>query len=63
MLEKRLRDKFEWSIFFEGLKSEIINVHDYENDIVNYSYAIIEEINSKKNLDLQGIVEINFKKI
>lgn len=55
MLEKKLGDKFDWSIFFEGLKSEIINIVDYENDIVNYSYIIIEEIKYKDNLALQGI--------
>lgn len=55
ILEKKLRNKFGWSIFFEGLKSEIINIVDYENDIVNYSYIIIEEIKSKDNLALQGI--------
>ena len=55
ILEKKLRNKFDWSIFFEGLKSEIINIVDYENDIVNYSYIIIEEIKSKGNLALQGI--------
>ena len=49
MVEENLKNKFDWSIFSEGLNSGIINVEDYENDIVNYSYAIIEEINSKKN--------------
>lgn len=55
MLEKKLVDKFDWSIFFEGVKSEVINIVDYENNIVNYSYTVIEKINSKNNLDLQGI--------
>lgn len=55
MLEKKLRYKFDWSIFFEGIKSGVINIVDYENSIVNYSYTVIEKINSKNNLDLQVI--------
>lgn len=55
MVEEDLKNKFDWSIFSEGLNSGIINVEDYENDIVNYSYAIIEEINSKKKLASKGI--------
>lgn len=55
MLEENLKNKFDWSIFSEGLNSGIINVEDYEKDIVKYSYAIIEEINSKKNLASQRI--------
>lgn len=55
ILEKKLRDKFDWSIFLKGLESRIVNISDYENDIVNYSYIIIEEIKSKDNLALQEI--------
>ena len=55
IVEENLKNKFDWSIFSEGLNSGIINVEDYENDIVNYSYAIIEEINSKKKLASKGI--------
>lgn len=54
-LEKKLRNKFDWSIFFEGLKSRIVNVADYEKDIINYSYEVLEEINSKNNLAWQEI--------
>ena len=55
MVEENLKNKFDWSIFSEGLNSGIINVEDYENDIVNYSHAMIEEINSKKKLASKGI--------
>lgn len=55
MLEEKLRNKFDWNIFFEGLNSGIINVENYEKEIVNYSYEIIEGINSKSNLAGQKI--------
>ena len=58
MLEEKLRNKFDWSIFFEGLNSGVINVEDYEKEIVNYSYQIIEQINIGTNKEEQIFIDI-----
>lgn len=55
ILEEKLRNKFDWKIFIKGLNNKIINVEDYENDIVNFSYVVIDEINTSSNFDLKKI--------
>lgn len=55
ILEEKLSNKFDWKIFIKGLNNKIINVEDYENDIVNFSYVVIDEINTSSNFDLKKI--------